>query len=935
MPEKTTPMSSSQPLAASEQRFQALADCSPFGIFYTDALGRAVYTNAAWQEMSGLDAQQTLGAGWSQVIHADDRDRVLAEWQAAITGGVSFETRYRIRRPDGMVRHLQVKARPLAPDAGRADGYVGMALDISQQIEAGEQLRENNLLLEKMLAHIPCGISVFDRNLRLQVGNPLFRSLLNLPDDLFDDGQADFHRLNHHTLRDRDPLAADAEVKRRLQAALDPDQRVHELARANGQVLEVRRALMPGGGFVTTYMDVTENKRTLQSLRKAKEAAEQAALAKSAFLATMSHEIRTPMNGVIGMTSLLLDTPLTDEQRDFTQVIRQSGEGLLVVINDILDYSKIEAGNMDLEWLPFDLQESVESSIELLSLKAREKKLDLVYLIDSDVPAWIYGDMARLRQVLVNLVSNALKFTDRGEVFVSVRNSKEELPPAPRAAHGCSVTLEVCVKDTGIGIPADKLDRLFQAFSQVDSSTARRFGGTGLGLAISKRLVEVMGGKLWVQSEPGVETRFYFSVVTEAAVPVASVTVAERPELRGKRALLVDDNATNLRILKLQAQRWGMLPRACESAGAALALIESGEHFDVVITDMHMPDMDGVVFARKVRALRTQLPIVLLSSVSMRQTPDAQLFASVLTKPARQLALFDALLAALPAAQPVRRAQDSQVSQFDGSLAARMPLRILLAEDNEVNRKVALRMLKGFGYDADVAGNGLEAIDAVRRQPYDLVLMDIQMPEMDGLEATRRIVRDVPEELRPRIVAMSANALREDAAAAVRAGMDDYVVKPISVPMLRAALEKSSALIAVRDSQPGALAGPMRRAPAALAGVLDEEQLRNFIDLDPSGDFLKGLLVSFAANSRQALTDLRRAVAEGNAAAAMEVTHQLKGTSGTLGVKQLRRSCIALENMAAQGELRGASALLDQCDREFQAGLAALDAFMAAHGPGR
>ncbi len=928
-------MSSSQPLAASERRFQVLADCSPFGIFYTDAQGGALYTNAAWQEMLGLDAQQTLGSGWSQVIHADDRDRVLAEWQAASRAGVDFETRYRIRRPDGAVRHLHVKARLLAPDGSAEDGYVGVALDISQQVEAGEQLRENNVLLETMLAHIPCGISVFDRNLKLQVGNPRFRSLLNLPDDLFDDGQADFHRLNHHTLRDRDPLAADAEVKRRLQAALDPDQHVHELARANGQVLEVRRALMPGGGFVTTYMDVTENKRTLQSLREAKEEAEQAALAKSAFLATMSHEIRTPMNGVIGMTSLLLDTPLTDEQRDFTQVIRQSGEGLLVVINDILDYSKIEAGNMDLEWLPFDLQESVESSIELLALKAREKKLDLVYLIDPDVPGWIYGDMARLRQILVNLISNALKFTDQGEVFVSVRNSKEQLPPAPRAAQGCSVTLEVCVKDTGIGIPADKLDRLFQAFSQVDSSTARRFGGTGLGLAISKRLVEVMGGRLWVQSEPGVETRFYFSFVTEAAVPVASETVAERPELRGKRALLVDDNATNLRILSLQAGRWGMLPRPCESPAAALALIEAGEHFDVVITDMHMPDMDGVVFARKVRALRAQLPIVLLSSVSMRQTPDAQLFASVLTKPARQLALFDALLAALPAAQPVQRAPDSRVSQFDGSLAVRMPLRILLAEDNEVNRKVALRMLKGFGYDADVAGNGLEAIDAVRRQPYDLVLMDIQMPEMDGLEATRRIVRDVPEELRPRIVAMSANALREDADAAVQAGVDDYVVKPISVPMLRAALEKSSALIAVRDSQPGALPGPARRAAAALSAVLDEEQLRNFIDLDPSGDFLQGLLVSFAANSRQALADLRRAVAESNAAGAVEVTHQLKGTSGTLGVKQMRRVCIAIEDMASQGELHGAAALVDQCDREFEAGLTALSAFMAAHGPGR
>jgi PAS domain S-box-containing protein len=926
-------MSASPTLAASQRKFQALADGAPFGIFHADGQGRAVYTNAAWQQISGLSATQTLGYGWSEVVHPDDRDRVMAQWQQSTQAGKPFETTYRIRRPDGEVRHLQVKASAMEAEPGEDEGFVGVALDISAQVAAAEQLRANNVLLETMLAHVPCGISIFDRNLKLLVGNPRFRDLLNLPDSLFEDGRADFERLNMYTLRKLNHAQAQDEVKRRVEAALNPDQRVHELVRANGSVLEVRRALMPGGGFVTTYTDITQNKRTLQSLQEAKEAAEQAALAKSAFLATMSHEIRTPMNGVIGMTSLLLDTPLTDEQREFTQVIRQSGEGLLVVINDILDYSKIEAGNMELEWLPFDLQESVESSIELLALKAREKKLDLVYLIEPDVPGWVYGDMARLRQILVNLLSNALKFTEQGEVFVLVRNSTEQLPPAPRATPGRSLTLEVCVKDTGIGIPADKLDRLFQAFSQVDSSTARRFGGTGLGLAISRRLVEVMGGQLWVESEPGVETRFTFSFSTEAAEPVEPEEGIDRAELRGKRALLVDDNVTNLRILGVQAQRWGMLHEACASPAAALALVEAGGHFDVVITDMHMPEMDGVAFARKLRALRTQLPIVLLSSVSMRQTPDAELFASVLTKPARQLALFEALLAALPAAKQVERAPDAgRVSQFDVQLAHRMPLRILLAEDNEVNRKVALRMLKGFGYDADVAGNGLEAIAAVQRQPYDLVLMDIQMPEMDGLEATRRIVRDVAFELRPRIVAMSANALREDADAALLAGVDDYVVKPISVPMLRVALERSSALIAVRDSQPGALPGAVRRQAAA-APVLDEAQLKNFLDLDPSGEFLQGLLVSFAANSRQALADVRQAVANDNAPAVVDVMHQLKGTSGTLGVKELRRLCIALEDLASDGALADALPVVEQCEREFEAGLAALELFMAAHGP--
>ena len=917
---------STSPNTASDRKFQALADCSPFGIFHTDTHGSAVYTNAAWQEISGLDAQQSLGFGWSAAIHPDDRDRVLAEWQGTTSSGTDFDTNYRIVRSDGSLRHLHVKARALKVTDGDDSGYVGIVMDMSQQVETAEQLRESNLLMQTMLEHVPCGITVFDRNLKLQVGNPLFRQLMELPDSLFD-GEPDFRSLNLYTARRLRPDNPEAEVERRLQSALHPAQRVHELNRANGQVLEVRRALMPAGGFVTTYTDITAHKKILQSLREAKDEAEQAAMAKSAFLATMSHEIRTPMNGVIGMTSLLLDTPLTEEQREFTEVIRQSGEGLLVVINDILDYSKIESGNMELEWLPFDLQETLESSIELLSFEAQEKKLDLLYLIEPDVPAWIYGDLARLRQVLVNLISNALKFTDQGEVFVSVRNTGHSV------AAGQSVTLEICIKDTGIGIASDKLDRLFQAFSQVDSSTARRFGGTGLGLAISRRLVEAMGGKMWVESEAGAGARFYFSLPTEAALPVEGASTAQRAELRGKRALLVDDNLTNLRILSLQAERWGMTVRACESPAAAVAAIDAGEHFDVVITDMYMPEMDGADFARRVKALRSGLPIVLLSSVSMRQTPDAQLFASVLTKPARQLALFDAVVAALPAGLPVARANGARESQFDGALAERLPLRILLAEDNEVNRKVALRMLKGFGYTADVAGNGLEVLEALQRQRYDLVLMDIQMPELDGLGATRRIANEVASNIRPRIIAMSANALREDADAAMQAGMDDYVVKPVSVPVLRAALERSGEVAAARkgQSQPA----PLAATPAeVLCDTLDDEHLRSFIDLDPSGEFVAGLISSFSANSREALADMRRAVAEGRGADVGGLAHQLKGTSGTLGIREMTRLCAALEDMASRSALAGAQAMVDQCEREFHAGLAALDVFMARHGQG-
>ncbi|MDB5943334.1 MAG: multi-sensor hybrid histidine kinase, partial [Ramlibacter sp.] len=401
--------------------------------------------------------------------------------------------------------------------------------------------------------------------------------------------------------------------------------------------------------------------------------------------------------------------------------------------------------------------------------------------------------------------------------------------------------------------------------------------------------------------------------------PAAPVNLGE---LRGKRALLVDDNRTNLRILSLQTERWGMTQRACEDPSAALALVAAGEQFDVVITDMHMPQMDGAALARQLRALRPTLPLVLLSSVNIRQTPDAQLFSSVLTKPARQQALFDALVAALPAGRPIRRT-DAKVSQFDATLAERMPLRILLAEDNEVNRKVALRMLKGFGYQADVAANGLEAVAAVRRQAYDVVLMDIQMPEMDGLEAARVILSERPSAQRPRIVAMSANAMREDTEAALAAGMDDYVVKPISVPMLQAALEKC-----------GELKAAGRDKPAEAADVLDVSQLESFIDLDPSGEFLQGLIESFEANSRRCLAELRRAVDAGDAAATEAVAHQLKGTSAALGVRELNRRCVALEALAGNGTLQDAARLVDECEREFGAGRQALAQFLARRKTG-
>lgn len=601
------------------------------------------------------------------------------------------------------------------------------------------------------------------------------------------------------------PVAVGMPVFTTLPLRGETDESEWTFIRKDGRRLPVRLSIVAlrdaageAVGFVGVAADITERRRDMEALRRSKEEAEEATRVKSAFLATMSHEIRTPMNGVIGMTSLLLDTQLTDDQREFTEVIRVSGETLLVVINDILDYSKIESGKMDFERQPFDLQEALESTIELLALRAQEKQLDLMYFIEPDVPHWIYGDLARLRQILVNLLSNAIKFTPWGEVFLYVKctDGNTEADVDSERSNAQPLTIEFSVRDTGIGIPQDKIDRLFAPFTQVDSSVSRRFGGSGLGLVISRRLAEGMGGEMWVHSRVGEGSTFAFTLPT-APAPVLSPPAELRLDaLVGKRVLLVDDNATNLRILSLQVENWGMIPTAVHEPKEAIRLATNTpaageERFSVVITDMHMPDVNGVDLAKTIHATVPELPIILLSSGSSRAEEIRANFSSVLTKPARQSTLHDAVVRAFHlvpkhAVVPARISENS----FDHDLAKRYPLRILLAEDNDINQKLALRVLKNFGYLADVAANGYEVLAAVKRQTYDLILMDVQMPDMDGLEATRQIVRMLPNpEKRPRITAMSANAMREDVDAAVAAGMDDYVTKPISIGALREALE--------------------------------------------------------------------------------------------------------------------------------------------------
>jgi two-component system, sensor histidine kinase and response regulator len=894
---------------------QSLLDSLPLGFVIKDRAGRRVFANRRYLQLHNATIDEVLGRTDFDLFPEELAREMYEDDQRVFEQG---ETVFKVDErtlPDGRTRWIERTKSPLKNELGDIVGVQVLLRDVSDRHRAEQALRLERHLLHTLMDNIPDAIYFKDRDSRfLRISRQMAEKCgLGSQEGAIGKTDADVFTSEHaqqafadeqEIIRTGEPLVA------RVERETWPDREPNWVSTTKMPMRDDEGRII---GTFGISRDVTELKKVQEELVRARDAADAASRAKGDFLANMSHEIRTPLNGIIGMTELLLNTDLAAEQRDYQEIVKSSADTLLWLLNDILDFSKIEAGKLELEQIPFDLEETIGVTMRAMAARATEKGLELAVHIPPEAPKWLVGDPGRLRQIVVNLVGNAIKFTAKGEIVVdiSVDSATEK-----------NVMLHVAVRDTGIGIPADKRQRIFEAFCQEDASTTRRYGGTGLGLTISAQLVELMGGKIWVDSEVGKGSTFHFTVQLAPAAGARPAAPAELASLYAMPVLVVDDNETNRRICQELLTHWGMKPITVSSGGEALDILRSetanGRPVRLVLLDVMMPHMDGFEVAERI-AKATDIEgttILMLSSAGRSEHIERATEVGVarcLTKPVTQSELLDAItnslgVAAATAESPKDLIQATKPTDFT-------PRRVLLAEDGLVNQKVATILLERRGHLVTVANTGEEVLDALGRERYDMVLMDVQMPIMDGFEATAAIRKDEEKSSSKRlpIIAMTAHAMKGDRERCLDAGMDGYLSKPFRPNELFQAVEqfeasKSAALREVNRKGEKSYSSrrPRRQkskeiiTPNPNLPVFDKSEALHRVGGE--SEVLADLVTLFSQECPKQLDRIEQAYKEGDLPGMARAAHALKSSVAIFAAPAAHAAALQLEMMGRDGD---------------------------------